>query len=88
MLDTATEKNLKKMVKPLLDNAKHYRKIMDDCDMYMVKPNGNKAWLCENWVLLEWDYCSHTNPFESWKLPTKAAAKEYFLEIQNNDNDY
>ena len=78
MLDNTTEKNLKKMVKPLLNNAKHYRKIMDDCTMYMVEPNGNKFWLADNWILAEWKVCSHSNPFESWQFPNAETAKEAF----------
>jgi hypothetical protein len=86
MLDNNTEKRLKTVT--IMDNKKVYKNIMDNCSQYLVKPNGNKAWLFENWVLLEWDFCSHTNPFESWKLPTEKQALEYFLEIQNNNEDY
>jgi hypothetical protein len=86
MLDTTTEKNLNGVT--IMDNKKVYKNIMDNCDMYMVKPNGNKAWLFENWVLLEWNFCNHSNPFESWKLPNAEQAKEFFNEIQNNNNDY
>ena len=86
MLDNNTEKRLKTVT--IMDNKKVYRNIIDGCSQYLVKQNGNKAWLFENWVLLEWDFCSHTNPFESWNLPTEAQALEYFLEIQNNNEDY
>ena len=95
MLDNNTEKRLKTVT--IMDNKKVYRNIMNNCSQYIVKPNGNKAWLFENWVLIEWNFCSHTkegtflqtsNPFESWKLPTEKQALEYFLEIQNNNEDY
>ena len=86
MLDTTTEKNLKKMVKPLLDNAKHYRNIMDNCTLYMVKPNGNKYWISENWILGEYKHCEHSNPFESWKYPNAKIAKENFKLMSNDDN--
>ena len=86
MLDTTTEKNLKKMVKPLLDNAKRYRKIMDDCTMYMVKPNGNKFWLAGEWILAEWKVCSHSNPFESWKYPNAKTAKDIFEGDMTHDD--
>jgi hypothetical protein len=86
MLDTTTENNLKKMVKPLLDNAKHYRKIMDDCTMYMVKPNGNKFWLAGEWILAEWKNCSHSNPFESWRYPNAKTAKDIFEGDMTQDD--
>ena len=87
MLDTTTEKNLKKMVKPLLDNAKRYRNIMDNCTMYMVKPNGNQYWLADNWIVAEYKKCSHSNPFESWKYPNAKTAKEIFTGDMFNDNE-
>ena len=75
-----------------MDNKKVYRNIMDNCSQYIVKANGNKAWLFKNWVLIEWYFCDHTNPFESWKFPTPAAGRrqalDHFLEIQNNNEDY
>ena len=86
MNDTKTQQSLNDVT--IMDNKKVYRNIMDNCSQYIVKSNGNKAWLFENWVLIEWNFCSHTNPFESWKLPTEKHALEYFLEIQNNNEDY
>ena len=86
MNDTKTEQSLNGVT--IMDNKKVYRKIMDNCSQYIVKPNGNKAWLFENWVLIEWNFCSHTNPFESWKFPTEGQALDHFLEIQNNNEEY
>ena len=88
MLDTTTEKNLNKMVKPLLDNVKHYRNIMKNCSMYMVKPNGNKFWLMDNWILAEWKNCEHSNPFESWKYPNAKIAKDIFTNDMPNDENW
>tara|TARA_Y100000310_G_scaffold298041_1_gene331596 strand:+ start:740 stop:1003 length:264 start_codon:yes stop_codon:yes gene_type:complete len=87
MLDTTTEKNLKNIIKPLEDNAKWYRKIMDNCSMYMVKPNGNKYWLADNWILAEYKECAHSNPFESWKYPDAKIAKENF-KLMSFDNNW
>ena len=87
MLDTTTEKNLKKMIKPLEDNAKHYRKIMDNASQYMVKHNGNKFWISENWILAEWKNCAHSNPFESWKYPNAKTAEDNF-KLMSFDNNW
>ena len=88
MLDTTTEKNLDKMVKPLLDNVKHYRNIMKNCSMYMVKPNGNKFWLMDNWIVAEWKNCEHSNPFESWKYPNAETAKDIFTNTMSTDDNW
>tara|TARA_Y100001938_G_scaffold135020_1_gene196167 strand:+ start:12506 stop:12760 length:255 start_codon:yes stop_codon:yes gene_type:complete len=84
MLDTRTEKSLENVV--IFDNKKVYKNIIDNCTMYAVKPNGNKVWLMDNWVLVEWFFCNHTNPFESWKLPNNRQAKEFFDSFVS-DND-
>lgn len=85
MLDTSTEKNLKKIVK-LAPELFNYRKIMDNCTQYMVKPNGNKFWLYNNWIVAEWKDCQHSNPFESWKFPNAKTAREYFESMSFDNN--
>jgi hypothetical protein len=86
MFDTLTENNLKKMVKPVLDNAQFYQNLMKNCSQYMVKPNGNKFWLTDNWILAEWKDCQNTNPFESWKYPTAKIAKDNFKAMAFDNN--
>ena len=86
MFDTSTENNLKKMVKPVLDNAKFYQNLMENCSQYMVKPNGNKFWLSDNWILAEWKNCQHTNPFESWKYPNAKIATDNFSTMSFDNN--
>ncbi len=80
MLDKTTEKNLKRMVKPAQANARFYKKIMDNCTQYLVKPSGDKFWLCNNWIVAEWFDCQHINPFESWKFQNNKQATEIFNE--------
>jgi len=83
MHDTRTEKVLNNL--NMFDNEEFYRNIIDNCSMYAVKPNGNKLWLMDNWVLVQWASCEHHNPFETWKLP-KNQAREYFDSlISEND---
>lgn len=86
MISEESKKRINKITD--LSQRNKYLHITKNCDMYMVKPNGNKLWLCDNMVLLEWDYCEHPNPFESWKLPNAEQAKEYFLNIKTDENDY
>ena len=86
MLDTSTENALKNLIKPLSNNAKFYRSVMDNCSEYMVKHNGNKFWLFNNWIIAEWKNCQHSNPFESWKHPSADSAKEHFKSISFDDN--
>jgi hypothetical protein len=72
-----------------LVRRQEYTFITKNCDMYMVKENGNKHWLCKNKILTEWvdnDYIpmgklplsSMSDSFESWVFPSKESAKEHF----------
>lgn len=37
-----------------LVRRQEYMYITKNCDMYMVKENTNKHWLCQNKILTEW----------------------------------
>lgn len=89
MKDSNTEKSLKKLdeiyKKENIYRNKHvYENIIDNCSMYAVKPNMDKFWLMDNYVLAEWNNCQHPNPFETWKFSTVEAAKESFHDIMDN----
>ena len=87
MHDTRTEKVLNNL--NMFDNEEFYRNIIDNCSMYAVKPNGNKIWLMNNWVLVQWASCEHPNPFESWQFPNNGQAREYFDSlIEADENDF
>ena len=83
MMDVRTEMSLLNL--NIFDNEKFYKNIIDNCTMYMVRPDGNKFWLYNNWVLAEWHDCMHSNPFETWKLPNTNQAKEYFINLSKED---
>tara|TARA_B110000495_G_scaffold4918_1_gene3663 strand:+ start:467 stop:724 length:258 start_codon:yes stop_codon:yes gene_type:complete len=83
MIDTITEKNLKKVT--VKDYRERYKMIMDNCSEYLVKHNGNKHWLAGTMILTEWKNCLHSNPFESWNLRNKKDAKDAFEQRNFNE---
>ena len=83
-----------------LARRQEYTYITRNCDMYMVKENGNKHWLCNNKILTEWTsneswtFLSGKLPlsdmedaFESWTFPSKESAKEHFND-RSFDEDW
>tara|TARA_B110000467_G_scaffold74106_1_gene67207 strand:- start:397 stop:681 length:285 start_codon:yes stop_codon:yes gene_type:complete len=47
--------------------------IRKNCTEYVVKPNGDKHWLCMNWIL-----SSFNNKFNSWTFSSNDYTKFYF----------
>ena len=87
MISNTTKRNINKISN--LERRQEYMYITKNCDMYMVKENGNKHWLCRNKILTEWcdtDYIpmgklplsTMSDSFESWVFPSKESAKEHF----------
>ena len=70
-----------------LAQKQEYVFIIKNCDMYMVKENGNKHWLCRNKILTEWSTCGASNNFESWVFPSKDIAKNHFND-RSFDNEW
>ena len=82
-----------------LARRQEYTYITKNCDMYMVKENGNKHWLCNNKILTEWSNIDNipclplqkkpmmADAFESWTFPDKESAKEHFND-RSFDEDW
>jgi hypothetical protein len=76
MINETTKRKINEITN--LARRQEYMYITKNCDMYMVKENGNKHWLCKNKLLTEWNQTDHSNNFESWTFPSKESAREHF----------
>ena len=85
MISNLTQKNINKLTNR--EQRQTYMYITKNCDMYMVKENNNKHWLCRNKILTEWNETGHSNNFESWTFPTKESAREHFND-RSFDKDW
>mgnify|MGYP006194443819 FL=1 len=76
MISNTTKRNINKLTNR--EQRQTYIYITKNCDMYMVKENNNKHWLCRNKILTEWADTEHSSNFESWTFPSKESAREHF----------
>ena len=98
MISNSTKTKINKLTNR--EQRQTYMYITKNCDMYMVKENNNKHWLCNNKILTEWTsneswtFLSGKLPlsdmedaFESWTFPSKESAKEHFND-RSFDKDW
>ena len=85
MISNSTKTKINKLTNR--EQRQTYMYITKNCDMYMVKENNNKHWLCRNKILTEWADTEHSNNFESWTFPDAKTAKEHFND-RSFDKDW
>ena len=85
MISNTTKRNINKLTNR--EQRQTYMYITKNCEMYMVKENNNKHWLCRNKILTEWNETGHSSNFESWTFPSKESAREHFND-RSFDKDW
>jgi len=85
MISESTKRSINKIKD--LSKRQRYTFITKNCDMYMIKENGNKHWLCKNKILTEWSTSEASDNFESWTFPDKESAREHFND-RSFDKDW